>query len=262
MLFLFWKKVSISARKEHQLHRDFTDTSQVILQNIPEDTDDIVNYDVPQDPEYNVDDLQDIELEEDFTQTDVDVIDTDVQFTPPNYHTIDNEISRPTYFDSTIVDRQAPPSVNTNIMTDPQPSTSNMVTFNVRKPLVPIQNIVYWPKQPVTQSKRKREHLPSVLTSRKWQEIQQNKQNEKIEAEAEKIVKKLKKADEKVEKEAEMMAKKKTAAEKKERIGKEKERRKQAKDNKKKQKLVSNKRTKKPKTEEEIYNENDSLSSD
>lgn len=53
-----------------------------------------------------------------------------------------------------------------------------------------LKEIVHWPKQPVRKSKRNVEHIPCVLTSDKWQEIQVAKEKENVEKEFKKIERK------------------------------------------------------------------------
>lgn len=53
-----------------------------------------------------------------------------------------------------------------------------------------LQEVVYWPKQPVGKSKRKVEEIPSVLTSDKWVEIHEAKRKEIEEKELKKLERK------------------------------------------------------------------------
>ena len=54
----------------------------------------------------------------------------------------------------------------------------------------PIENVLTRPKQPVQMSKRKIEHLPSVVTSETWQQIRKTKEQQKEKMEEEKLKKK------------------------------------------------------------------------
>lgn len=98
-----------------------------------------------------------------------------------------------------------------------------------RPVLEPLENIIFWPKQPITKSKRKTEHLPSVLTSKKWQEIQTAKKQEKEAIEEEKRIKKEEIAKKKqqalMEKEERKRIKELETTKKKERLLAEKENR-------------------------------------
>uniref|UniRef100_A0A336MFM0 CSON002321 protein n=1 Tax=Culicoides sonorensis TaxID=179676 RepID=A0A336MFM0_CULSO len=49
-----------------------------------------------------------------------------------------------------------------------------------------LKDILVWPKQPVSKSKRAVHHLPSVITSDKWRELQSAKEEEKRNAELDK----------------------------------------------------------------------------
>lgn len=79
----------------------------------------------------------------------------------------------------------------------------NQNVFVTKEKRIDVQNIVIWPKQPSNKggTKRKRESLPSVLTSSKWQQIQRDKENLKIQAEEEKKMKKQKREENKLMKE-------------------------------------------------------------
>lgn len=92
------------------------------------------------------------------------------------------------------------------------------INFTQRKPLSSLDNILVWPKQPVSKNKRQKTQLPSVLTSQQWQEIQKNKIHEK-----EELVK-------------QRQMKKEATLKRKEEMAKEKEKRKQDRLSKKKKK--------------------------
>lgn len=69
-----------------------------------------------------------------------------------------------------------------------------------------IDEICMWPNKKTTTRKRKVEHLPSVITSEKWIELMEAKENEKT---AEEERKKLRKIEREEKKELEKISPKK-----------------------------------------------------
>lgn len=161
--------------------------------------------------------------------------------TDPVYHEKDTDD-----FDSRNKNSQPLPLENhTAPISVPDPQTTFKSILPSRKPMSPIENILFWPKKQFTQNKRKKkDELPSVLTSDKWKEIQRNNELQKQELETEKVLKKIKREQVKSEKELQKSMKQKLAAQKKAET-------KEAKTTK----MTMRKRQKKTITEEQLFNE-------
>ena len=77
-----------------------------------------------------------------------------------------------------------------NIAAVTEPETTCFTLKTATKIVNPIENVLTRPKQPVQMSKRKIEHLPSVVTSETWQQIRKAKEQQKEKMEEEKLKKK------------------------------------------------------------------------
>lgn len=95
--------------------------------------------------------------------------------------------------------------VVTNVSTA---NVCNLKTITMRRKSVDevIDEICMWPNKKTTTRKRKVEHLPSVITSEKWIELMEAKENEKT---AEEERKKLRKIEREEKKELEKISPKK-----------------------------------------------------
>ena len=69
--------------------------------------------------------------------------------------------------------------VGYNIAAVKEPETTCFSLKTVTVIVIPIENVLIWPKQPVQMSKRKIERLASVVTSETWQQIRKAKEHEK-----------------------------------------------------------------------------------
>ena len=71
-----------------------------------------------------------------------------------------------------------------------EPETTCFTLKTATEIVNPIENVLTRLKQPVQMSKRKIEHLPSVVTSETWQQIRKTKEQQKEKMEEEKLKKK------------------------------------------------------------------------
>ena len=65
--------------------------------------------------------------------------------------------------------------IDYNIAAVTEPETACFGLKTATEIVIPIENNLIWPKQPVQMSKRKIERLPSIVTSETWQKFERQK---------------------------------------------------------------------------------------